>query len=81
MVHSDRSPTDARDAAQILRGYKTRIEQLEEKNRGGDETVQLFRSATDTCLVSDSVATSTGTAEGFRFGESTFGFAEFGGDG
>lgn len=74
----NRQETDYEDAAQILRGYKERIEQLEETERGGDQTVQLFRSTADTCVCADSVSYSTGVAGGFSFGDSQFGFGEWG---
>lgn len=78
MPHRTRRQTDYQDAAQILRGYKERIEQLEERGRGGDQTVQLFRPVTDVCACADSVTVTEGTAQGFRFGTSQWGYDEFG---
>lgn len=80
MTHARRRATDVDDAAQILRGYKKRIEQLEEKDRGGDRTVQLFRGVADTVNCSDSVTTTENAAASFRFGVDEWGFAEFGGN-
>jgi hypothetical protein len=74
-----RRQTDYEDAAQILRGYKERIERLEEKDRGGDKAVQVFRRTTDTCLCDDAVSHSVGDGV-FHFGQDAWGYESFGRD-
>lgn len=72
-----RVATDAEDAARILRGYRERIERLEEEEGPGAESVQLFRLSTETVVCSDSITTSTGSASAFEWNTSNWGFDEW----
>lgn len=78
MVHdSSRVSTDAEDAAGILRGYKERIERLEEEGGGGEESVQLYRQSQESVICSDTISISVGSAAAFEWGTSQFGFDEW----
>jgi len=73
----ERRPTDAEDAARILRGWKRKIERLAETERGDTDNVQLFRSASDTCVCNDTTTVTTEQAASFTFDDDDFGTAEF----
>lgn len=77
MPHNEpRVATDAKDAAKILRGYKKRIERLEE-DQLTQENVQLYRQASDSVVCNDTLSTSTGSAGAFEWNTSSWGFDEW----
>lgn len=77
MVHNKRRVgTDAEDAAQILRGYRERIERLEEEKGAGSDAIQLYRQVSETVVCTDTISTSTQTG-GFEWNTSKWGFAEW----
>lgn len=77
MTKRGRVTTQAEDAARILRDYKDRIERLEEGEGAGSESVQLFRTVSETAVCSDSVSVSSSTAGSFEWNTSNWGFADW----
>ncbi len=65
-------PTDreTKQAARLLRGYKRRVEKLEEQ-REPEGDINLLRFVDETVACDDSVATSVNTGATFVVGEST----------
>lgn len=78
MTYKSRKNTGASDAAQILRGYRKRIERLEESRGSDTDRVQLFRPVVETVFTNDQVSVTEDTANNFVFGQSEWGLAEFG---
>lgn len=72
-----RVSTDYEDAAQILRGYRERIERLESSGGSGSEGVQVYRKAQETVICSDSVAVDEGQAASFEWDTTQWGFGEW----
>lgn len=64
------------ELVEILSGWRDRIADAEE-SQTGDQSVQLFRSATATCESSDTVSVTTDSSDGFEWGASDWGFDEF----
>lgn len=68
--------TEAADAAKILRGYKKRIEQLEE-DKLTQENVQLYRQTSNSVVCNDTITITTGSAGAFEWNTSSWGFDEW----
>lgn len=76
--NTSRRETEAEDAAQILRGLKSRVERLEKDSRGGGESIQLYRQVNDSVTITDSHTLDKSVAgEGFEWNTSEWGFAEW----
>lgn len=70
-------PNTFEEAAKILRGLNERVER-EKQSRTQSGAVNVFRSASDTSLGSDTVSVTTDTAASWTWDESEWNHDEWG---